>query len=83
MTPDIFPVLEKTAPGTNQEVQLTDGLALLLGHQPIYAYRFEGDRFDTGRPLGLLQASVELALRREDMGPDLRRFLRGLDLGTE
>ena len=83
LTPDIFPALAKTAPGRNEEIQLTDGLALLLGHQPIYAYRFEGDRFDTGRPLGLLQASVELALRREDIGPDFRRFLRGLDLGAE
>jgi UTP--glucose-1-phosphate uridylyltransferase len=83
LTPDIFPALARTAPGTNKEIQLTDGLALLLGSQPIYAYRFEGDRFDTGRPLGLLQASVEIALRREDIGPEFRHFLRGLDLGPE
>lgn len=83
LTPDIFPALAQTAPGKNREIQLTDGLALLLGHQPIYAYRFEGDRFDTGRPLGLLQASVEIALRREDIGPEFRRFLRRLDLGPE
>ncbi len=83
LTPDIFPALARTAPGTNKEIQLTDGLALLLGHQPIHAYLFEGDRFDTGRPLGLLQASVELALRREDIGPAFRRFLRRLDLGPE
>ena len=83
LTPDIFAALAETAPGRNREIQLTDGLALLLKHRAIYAYRFEGDRFDTGRPLGLLQASVQLALRREDIGPDFRRFLRGLDLGPD
>ena len=46
----------------------------------MFAYRFQGRRYDTGRPLGLLQASVELALEREDIGPALRRYLRELDL---
>jgi UTP-glucose-1-phosphate uridylyltransferase len=49
----------------------------------MYAYAFEGERFDTGRPVGLLLASIKLALGRSDTGPELRRFLRGLDLGQE
>ncbi len=79
---DIWPLLERTPPGANGEMQLTDTLAMLLeaGH-PLFAYEFEGERFDTGRPLGLLKASVALALRREDSGPALKQYLRSLSLG--
>jgi UTP--glucose-1-phosphate uridylyltransferase len=80
LTPEIFGALARTEPGKGREIQLTDALALLLAEQPVYAYLFEGCRYDTGRPLGLLQASVELALRRPDIGPDFRRYLLGLDL---
>jgi UTP--glucose-1-phosphate uridylyltransferase len=80
LTPEVFDVLEQTPPGKNGEVQLTDGLSLLLRDQPMFACRFEGRRFDTGRPLGLIKASVELGLARPDIGPDLREFLRTLDL---
>jgi len=80
LTPEIFAALARTEPGKGREIQLTDALALLLVEQPVYAYLFEGCRYDTGRPLGLLKASVELALRRSDIGPDLRRYLLGLDL---
>ena len=83
LTPDIFEALARTAPGKGREVQLTDGLALLLERGPVYAYRFEGKRYDTGRPLGLLKASIEIALRRPDIGPHLRDYLRSLDLGPE
>ena len=79
---DIWPLLERTPPGANGEMQLTDTLAMLLeaGH-PLFACEFEGERFDTGRPLGLLEASVALALRREDSGPALKQYLRSLSLG--
>jgi len=80
LTPEIFPALAATSPGKGHEIQLTDALALLLAEQPVYAYLFEGRRYDTGRPLGFLKASVELALRRPDIGPDFRRYLRSLDL---
>lgn len=83
LTPEIFTFLARTQPGKGQEIQLTDALSLLLAEQPIYAYRFEGRRYDTGRPLGLLQASVEMALRRPDIGPDFRRYLQGLHLGPD
>ncbi len=81
LTADIWPLLERTPPGANGEMQLTDTLAMLLeaGH-PLFAYEFEGERFDTGRPLGLLEASVTLALRREDSGPALKQYLRSLSL---
>jgi UTP--glucose-1-phosphate uridylyltransferase len=81
LTPEIFAALARTEPGKGREIQLTDALALLLAEQPVYAYLFEGCRYDTGRTLGLLQASVELALRRPDIGADFRRYLRSLDLG--
>lgn len=80
LTSDIFAALDATRPGKGQEIQLTDALALLLADQPVYAYLFEGCRYDTGRPLGLLKASVEMALRRPDIGPDFRRYLAGLDI---
>ncbi len=80
LTPEIFEVLTETPAGKGGEIQITDGLALLLRQQPMFAYQFQGRRYDTGRPLGLLKASVELALQRPDMGPELRRYLRGLDL---
>lgn len=80
LTPEIFDAIEHTEPGKGREVQLTDALALLMGTQPVFAYRFEGKRYDTGRPLGLLTASIEIALTRGDIGPGLREFLRTLDL---
>ena len=79
-TPEIFDVLTKTPPGRGGEIQITDAMALLMRDQPLFACRMAGQRYDTGRPLGLLQASVELALEREDIGPELRRYLRDLDL---
>jgi len=80
LTPAIFDVLDRTPPGKNGEIQITDGLSLLLQQEPMFACRFQGRRYDTGRPLGLLKASVELALAREDIGPEFRTYLRTLDL---
>ena len=80
LTPDIFEALDRTPPGKGGELQITDGLACLLRDRPMFALRFQGQRYDAGRPLGLLKASLELALRRPDMGPELRRYLRSLDL---
>ncbi|MBI4571002.1 MAG: UTP--glucose-1-phosphate uridylyltransferase GalU [Chloroflexi bacterium] len=80
LTPEIFGVLERTPPGKGGEIQITDGLALLLREQPVFARRLQGRRYDTGRPLGLLKASIEVALERPEIGPELRRYLRGLDL---
>ena len=78
LTPEIFDLLAKVQPGAIGEIQLTDGLGLLLQTQQMYALRFQGDRYDVGNPLGLLKASVEMALQREDMGPDFMEFLEQL-----
>jgi len=80
LTPEVFGMLEKTAPGKGGEIQLTDGLKLLLEKQPMYAYQFEGIRYDTGTPLGFLKASVEFALNRPDVGAQFREYLRHLKL---
>lgn len=78
LMPEIFDVLEVTPPGKNQEIQLTDALQLLLKQQPMYAYEFEGVRYDTGTPLGWLKATMAFALRRPDIGQELREYLRQL-----
>ena len=68
------------APGSGGEIQLTDGLKQLLRSRPVYAYRFEGKRYDAGDKLGFLTATVEFALQRHDLGETFRRYLRGLKL---
>jgi UTP--glucose-1-phosphate uridylyltransferase len=83
LTPEIFDAIAETKPGKGGEIQLTDALSLLLAHQPIFAYQFQGIRYDTGQPLGLLKASVQLALERPDIGPELRRYLRDLQMAGE
>jgi len=75
-TPELFDVLEQTPPGRSGEIWLMDAFDRLLREQPVLAYEFEGERFDTGLPIGLLKASLYLALRREDMGPELKAYLR-------
>ncbi len=81
LAPEIWPLLERTPPGVNGEIQLTDTLAMLMaeGH-PLYACEYEGERFDTGRPIGLLKASISLALRQEGIGPELKAYLRSMKL---
>ena len=74
LTPDIFDALRETKPGIGGEIQITDGLALLLKEKPIFACRFQGKRYDTGRPLGLIQASIELALLRPDVAAAAKRL---------
>ena len=76
LMPQIFDVLEVTPPGKNQEIQLTDALQLLLRQQAIYAYEFEGVRYDTGTPLGWLEATIAVALKHPDIGQELRKYLR-------
>ena len=80
LTPEIFPSLQSIDPGTGGEIQLTDALRHLLRTRPIYAYRFEGTRYDAGDKLGFLKATVEYALRRRDLGGPFREYLKGLNL---
>lgn len=83
LTPDIFPAIEATAPDAGGEIQLTNGLRRLLRDRPIFGYRFEGRWYDAGSRLGFLQATVELALKRPDLGKPFRDYLRGLALDLE
>jgi UTP--glucose-1-phosphate uridylyltransferase len=78
LTPEIFDALADTPPGKGQEIQLTDALQILLKDQPLYAFEIEGVRYDTGTPLGWLQATVALALKRDNIGPELSEYLRRL-----
>jgi UTP--glucose-1-phosphate uridylyltransferase len=78
LVPEIFRSLEKVTPGAIGEIQLTDALKHLLRNRPIYGYRFEGKRFDAGDKLGFLQATVELAMRRPDLGSKFREYLKNL-----
>jgi len=78
LEPEIFRILERTPPGAGGEIQLTDAIRELGRHRPIWAYVFEGRRYDVGDKLGFLQATVELALERPDLGPAFRRYLLGL-----
>lgn len=75
-SPAIFDCLESITPGAIGELQLTDGIDLLAQREPVHSYRFEGERFDVGTPLGLLQASVEIALRRADYAAEIRAWLK-------
>jgi len=80
LTPAIFEMLESTSLGAGGELQLTDGLKELLKKEKIYGYTFEGKRHDTGDKLGFLKATVEFALKREDLGGPFREYLKGLKL---
>ncbi len=80
LTPKIFEKLEATQRGAGGEIQLTDAIEALMAEQDIYAYAFEGRRYDAGTTMGWLKASVELALERPDIGAEFRHYLAGLDL---
>jgi UTP--glucose-1-phosphate uridylyltransferase len=80
LTPDIFEEIENTTPGAGGEIQLTDAMRSLLKKRPFYAVRFEGTRHDAGDKLGFLIATVEFALKRSDLSPEFRDYLRTLKL---
>lgn len=74
----IFEILENTVPGKGGEIQLTDALRTLASQEAMYAYNFEGHRYDVGDKLGFLQATVEFALKREDLKDDFMNYLKGI-----
>ena len=80
LVPEIFQSIEAIDPGAVGEIQLTDALKHLLRNRPIYGYKFEGKRFDAGDKLGFLQATVEFALHRPDLGAAFREYLKSLKL---
>ncbi|MGH9375593.1 MAG: UTP--glucose-1-phosphate uridylyltransferase GalU [Terriglobia bacterium] len=80
LTPAVFGELASTRRGAGAEIQLTDALRSLLQKEPIYGYVFEGKRYDAGDKLGFLQATVEMALKRPELGKAFRKYLKGLRL---
>jgi len=82
LTPAIFEMLEETREGSGGEIQLTDGLRRLLSRERILAYKFQGKRHDAGDKLGFLQATVEFALKNEELGHAFRAYLKTLDLNS-
>ncbi|HCW04525.1 MAG TPA: UTP--glucose-1-phosphate uridylyltransferase [Clostridium sp.] len=81
ITPQIFDILSDTQPGKGGEIQLTDALRTLIKHEAMYAYNFQGRRYDVGDKLGFLQAGVEFALKREDLREPFMKYL--LDLRND
>ena len=80
LTPAVFRYLETTKPGRGGEIQLTDALKRMAQDYPVFAYLFEGQRYDAGNKLGFLQATVEFALNDPDLGDKFNKYLRGLKL---
>ena len=78
LTPDIFDEIEKTTPGAIGEIQITDAMRSLLNKRPFYAVRFKGTRYDAGDKLGFLIATVELALKHDNLAPEFREYLQSL-----
>jgi UTP--glucose-1-phosphate uridylyltransferase len=75
LTPEIFDAIRETKPGTGSEIQLTDAINLLANEQAVYAYIFDNGRYDVGNKLDYLRATLELAIDRDDVGPELRAYL--------
>jgi UTP--glucose-1-phosphate uridylyltransferase len=80
LTPRIFQMIEGVKPGSGGELQLTDAIRALLVYEKVYGFRYEGKRYDAGDKLGFLKATVDLALKREDLGPGFREWLKSVTL---
>jgi len=80
LTPSVFDAIRNQPRGSGGEIQLTDGIAQLIGPEGVYAYRYEGKRFDCGSKQGFLEASVEFAMRHAEVGAGFREYLQGLDI---
>jgi UTP--glucose-1-phosphate uridylyltransferase len=82
LTPDIFEILENSTEGTGGEIWLADALNVLMQRRRVYAFQFEGTRYDAGNKLDFLRATIELALEDPEVGAGLRVYLSGLDLAA-
>ena len=81
LSPRVFHHLRQARPGAGGEIQLTDGIAALLADEAVYAYRYDGRRFDCGSKQGYLEATVQLGLEHPEVGASLAAYLKGLQLG--
>jgi len=80
LTPRIFNMIETIKPGAGGELQLTDAIKALLQYEKVYGFHYEGKRHDAGDKLGFLKATVEFALKRDDLGPDFRHWLKSFPI---
>jgi len=80
LTPDLFDLLSEVRKDAKGEIQLTNGLRMLLKKRPVFGYKFSGIRYDAGNKLGFLKATVEIALKRKDLGEAFREYLLSLKL---
>jgi len=80
ITPKIFEILENTKTGVGGEIQLTDGLKELCNIEEVYAYIFEGRRYDVGSKIGFLEATVDYALKRDDLKDSFKKYLKSINL---
>jgi UTP--glucose-1-phosphate uridylyltransferase len=78
LQPEVMTVLDAQKPGAGGEIQLTDAMAQLIGRQPFHGFTFDGQRYDCGDKAGFIQANLALALAREDIGPAVRDFAKGV-----
>jgi len=76
LTPGIFDAIRKTPPGAGGEIQITDAIKILSAREPVFGVLFEGKRYDAGDKLGFLEATVDLALKRPDLGDRFRALLK-------
>jgi UTP--glucose-1-phosphate uridylyltransferase len=77
LSPSVFAHIRNQPRGAGGEIQLTDGIAALIGHEPVFAYRYRGVRYDCGSKLGLLQASVDLGMAHAELGAEFTAWLKG------
>lgn len=77
-TPEIFDFIDRTPPGKNGEIQLTDAMHLMVANHAMYGLHFEGKRYDIGNKLDFLKTNIELGLKRPDMVEELKAFIKGL-----
>ena len=80
LTPEIFDYLEKQEEGAGNEIQLTDAIERMNNDNQVYAYDFEGNRYDVGEKLGFVKTTIEYALRDEDMKEDVKKYIRELNV---
>lgn len=80
LTPKIFEILENTSKGVGGEIQLTDGLKKLSNIEKMFAYTFEGKRYDVGSKIGFLEATVDFALKRDDLRDEFKKYLKQLEI---
>jgi len=80
LKPSIFNILERTSKGTGDEIQLTDAIADQIKEEKVYAYEFEGKRFDCGSKIGFLKATIEYALQHDEISSELKEYLKNMSL---